>query len=82
MVARLVPPNIAHAASGDVQCRARFRFPVDGRATYCDLSAAHVTERAEDDGPSWHRNAARTRVWRRRGYDTEASYLPGTEGQP
>jgi len=76
MVPRLVDPHIAHAATGDMQCRAKLRFPCDRRAAQCDLPAAHVL-----DGTP-HTNAKRTRVWKRRGYDVEASFMPGTEGQP
>ena len=82
MVLRIVPPYIAHAATGDMQCRAKLKFPGDKRAAQCALRSGHVTDNAPDGGPSWHKNAAGTRSWRRRGYDTEASFAPGTENQP
>lgn len=82
MVTRIVSPHIAHASTSEMRCRAKFKYPGDPRAVECDLRSAHVIERADDGGPSWHTNAGRTRVWRRKGYDTEASAAPGTEGQP
>ena len=76
MVARLVPPYIAHAATGDMQCRAKLRFPFDKKAAQCALSASHVIEGTP------HLNAKRNRWWKRNGYDVDASFQPGTEGLP
>ena len=78
---RIVPAHIAHAASGDMQCRAKLKFPGDDRAAQCALRSGHVTGQASDGGPSWHWDESRTRTWRRVGYDIEAMMMPGTEGQ-
>ena len=82
MVVRLVDPYIAHAATAEMRCRAKLKFPGDRRAAECNRTSTHVLERDADGKPSMHRNAAGTRVWRRVGYDVEASMAPGTEGQP
>ena len=78
MPLRIVPAHIAHAASGDMQCRAKLKFPGDDRAARCALRSGHVTDRAADGGPSWHLDESLTRQWRRVGYDTEAMMQPGT----